>query len=205
MLLRHHEDDSGSWPDWEDVKDALRRKNDVKKAILADQGWRTNDQMNFKPKAKTRMGRCDRALAGKAIYRIFTKSGDHDQEYPFEQHIPEGPQLVPPMRGWKLVPSTVSRVYFASYREKFVSLKNPGQDDNLIMNKVLPNFANPFIKYPDEDCSLATKVLRQACHTREGNLEWPTHAERLAKKFAHNKPDKYSWSDWVNYWSSAGN
>ena len=175
----------------------------IKKFILEDKGWRTNEQYNEKAKANTRMGRTERSNASKAIYRIFTRGPDFDCPYPFEQHIPQGQQNVPPMRGWRLVPSTVARVYYAAYREKYV-LGNQ-RSENLIMNQILEKFCTPFVHYREENCSLAAKVLRQGAHTRDQAIEWPTHAERLALKYLEKKPENSTFKQWVEYWKNQGN
>ena len=87
----------------------------MKDFLLADRGWRTNAQLSDPPKAKTREGRQDRAIAAKVVHRVFVKD-DWDTAYPFEQYVPKGAQDVPPMRGWRLVPEVWAHVYYGASR-----------------------------------------------------------------------------------------
>ena len=191
------------WPTFEDVDIAYKLKERMRVAVRQQRGWRTNAQLQDDYVNPSRSGRNERAIANKALYRIFTKRDDWDQSFPFEQYVPHGLQNVPPIRGWRLTASPAAKVYFQLYRE--VKVLGNRRHENTIMNDILEDFVNPFVCYPSKDCSLAEKVLRQAALRREQEILWPTPADRLAKKFIDKWPHHMSWKEWVAFWSQQGN
>ena len=180
------------------MKLAWQRKARVKKFLFENKGHRTNFQLADWNKAATRAGRNDRSLVAKSVYRVFTKDSDYDQPYPFDSLIPKGRQDVPPIRGYRLSPDLTARLYFEACRER---MEDKDSTDAQIMNRVYPGIINPFVYLPHEQGSrtLASKILRQIADRRERNLSWPSHKERLAKKYGDQKPEDMDWQTWVQY------
>ena len=172
----------------------------MKDFILADKGWRTNAQLGDQPRAKTRGGRQDRAIAAKVVHRVFVQV-DWDTTYPFEQYVPKGKQDVPPMRGWRLVPEVWAHVYYGASRLQLAH-KGKGVDED-DMNVICKNFVNPFVQYTDSSergfATLATKVLHQWHCRREHSLHWPSLTERLARVFARSRPVGMTDDEWTKY------
>ena len=171
----------------------------MKKWLKDDRGWRTNDQLHDKHRAKSRRGRVERGLAQKALYRIFSLD-TFDQRYPFEQYVPHGAQDVPQIRGFKLTAPLEAKVFYSAHRLLHVDGRKLKDED--AMNACFPGFANVFLEYPlgAEQRTLAAKVLRQRHHAEERGLNWPSAAERLAVRLEHMKPPHLSWPEWVAYW-----
>ena len=174
---------------------------EMKNWLKHDRGWRTNDQLHDEHRAKSRRGRVERAMAQKALYRIFS-NGCFDQSYPFEQYVPHGPQDVPQIRGFKLTAPLEAKVFYSAHR--LLNVEGRKLRDEHAMNAVFPNFANVFLEYPAgaQHRTLAAKVLRQRHHAEERGLKWPSAAERMALRLQHMKPPHFCWEGWVRYWEN---
>ena len=159
---------------------------------------RDSHQFSLNMKHGSRGARLERAIASKAIHRIFVAE-NWDSDYPFEQYMPQGAQDVPRLRGFKLAPAVAARAYFDASRK--VLVQKSQKSDHELMDEICPQFVNPFVSYPKlyGQCSLAEKVVRQQHQHREIDIYWPTPEERIANMYILPKPAGMSIADWVKY------